>query len=405
MKLREAWETVGTPNFRRSFARRSVKSCHNVEDLRALAERRVPRPVFDYVAGGADQEVTLRANEQAFRQRQLRPRLMVDVSSAETATELFGVRAEMPLILAPTGYTRMMHPEGEIAVARAAAAAGLPYCLSTVASTSIEDVARVVDVRRWFQLYPWRDWRVSRDLMKRAWESGFEALLLAVDVPVPGNRLRDARHGLTIPPSLNGQSMRQILGKPGYWTRMLASSKLEFANLVGAVGAGNVTIESMAGAFSPALEWKQAEKVRESWPGRLLLKGPLSSGECGRAVEIGADGVYLSNHGGRQLDRMMTTPELIPAAREAVGDNRLVVVDSGILHGTDVAVALALGADTAAVGKAYLYGLMAGGESGVARALELIQAEFRRTLQLLGTPTVTSLRAAGEEIFASPRDT
>jgi L-lactate dehydrogenase (cytochrome) len=402
MKLREAWEAVGTPDLRRGLARRGVESCHSVEDLRALAERRVPRPVFDYVAGGADQEVTLRANELAFRRRRLRPRPLVDVSSADTATELFGVKAAMPLILAPTGYTRMMHPDGEIGVARAAAAAELPYCLSTVGSTSIEDIARVPDVRRWFQLYPWKDWRVSSELMQRAWESGFEVLLLSVDVPVPGNRLRDVRHGLTIPPSLTGQSLRQILGKPGYWTRMLAAPKLEFANLAGAVGERNVTIESMAGAFSAALEWSQVEKVRESWPGKLLLKGPLSSGECGRAVELGADGVYLSNHGGRQLDRMMTTPALIPPAREAVGEERLIVVDSGILHGTDVAVALALGADAAAVGKAYLYGLMAGGQPGVSRALELLQAEFRRTLQLLGTPTVTSLRTAGGEIFEAP---
>ena len=357
--------------------------------------------MFDYVEGGADDEVSAAANWVAFRRWRLLPLNLQDVSSPDLRSELMGRPIAMPLLLAPTGYARMMHPDGEIAAARAARRAGLPYVLSTVASTSIEELAATGHSDLWFQLYVWRDRGFTWDLVARAWAAGYRVLELSVDVPVPGHRVRDLRNGLTIPPALTPGTLLGIAIRPTYWVRMLRSPPLRFANAPQRVDGG-VTIENMTAQFDPSLTWDDLAEVRRRWPGELLVKGCLGVGDSRRAIEAGADGVHLSNHGGRQLDRAVAPIDLVRPVRDALGAGPAVIVDSGVRHGSDVAVALALGADAAAVGRAYLYGLMAAGETGVDRALELLRTQFSRTLQLLGTPSVAALRARGSDAIIEP---
>jgi L-lactate dehydrogenase (cytochrome) len=352
--------------------------------------------VFDYVEGGAENELSLRANEAAFREWSFVPVNLRDVSACDPSVELFGRRFPLPLVLAPTGYARMMHPEGELAVARAAGRAGLPYALSTVASTSIEELAATGHPDLWFQLYIWRDRALTYELLARAWEAGYQILEVSVDVPVPGHRIRDVRNGLTIPPQLDPRTLLDIASHPRYWVGMLRSPELQFANAPPGVGdQGGVTIQNMTALFDPSVTWDDFADVRSRWPGKLLIKGCLGAEDAVLAVSAGADGVHLSNHGGRQLDRAVPPLELLPTVRKAIGDESVIVVDSGIRDGADVAIALALGADAAAIGRAYLYGLMVGGEAGVEHAIRLLSAQLRRTLQLLGTRSIADLRARG----------
>lgn len=380
--------------------RRRLRRCHQTADLRALARRRMPRAVFDYVEGGADEELSLAWNRAAFRQWELVPMHPNDVSSADPSTTLFGRSSELPLICAPTGYTRMMHPDGERAVARAAARAGVPYALSTVASTSIEDVAVTGHPDLWFQLYVWRDRGVSRELVGRAWAAGYRALEVSIDVPVAGFRVRDVRNGLTIPPRLSASALLGIALKPAYWIGMLRSPAITFANSPpGVAGSDGITIENMTAQFDASLTWEDVAQLREQWPGTLIVKGPLGPRGAREAVAAGADGLHLSNHGGRQLDRIAPPVELLSEVREAVGDGTTIIVDSGIRHGIDLAIAIALGADAGAIGRAYLYGLMAAGEPGVDHALEVLASEFKRALQLLGVASVAELRTAGPNLL------
>jgi L-lactate dehydrogenase (cytochrome) len=381
-------------------ARARLERCHDLPALMASARRRTPRAVFDYVDGGADDEVTLARNRAAFHEWRLVPSNLRDVSVIDTSIELLSAHFAMPLVLAPTGYTRMMHPEGESAVARAAGRAGLPYTLSTVASSSIEQVAATEHPDLWFQLYIWRDRAMTHDLVARAWEGGYRVLEVSVDVPVAGRRLRDARNGLTIPPQLSGRALLDIGMHPAYWIAMLRSPALSFANAPpGVDGEGGVTIENMTTQFDASVTWDHLAELRELWPGRMLVKGLIRPEEVSRVVAIGADGIHLSNHGGRQLDRVPATIELLPAVREAAPERLVIVLDSGVRNGTDIVVALALGADAAAIGRAYLYGLMAGGEAGVDRALHILSTELRRTMALLGVTTVDELRSAGPELL------
>jgi L-lactate dehydrogenase (cytochrome) len=398
MKLTEVRKLLGFKLPPLDGQTRRLARCNEIEDLRRVARRRIPGPVFDYVDGGADEEITLRANRRAFLRWAFCPDSLVDVSGCDPAINLLGDEIPFPLVLAPTGYTRMMHTDGELAVGRSAARAGLPYALSTVASTSIERLATTGHDRLWFQLYVWKDRGMTRDLIDRAAAAGYRVLELSVDAHVSGNRLRDVRNGLTIPPSLNFSSLLKIGAHPGYWTRMLRSPALEFANAPPSVGSG-VTIENMTSQFDPSVAWDQLDEVRAVWPGPLLVKGPLSPDDARRAVEAGADGVHLSNHGGRQLDRTLPPIEVCPEVRDAVGEEATVVLDSGIRHGADLAVAIARGADAGAVGRAYLYGLMAAGEPGVDRAIELISAQLLRTMQLLGVESVSALRERGPRLI------
>jgi L-lactate dehydrogenase (cytochrome) len=376
--------------------RRRLSACHDIADLRAAGRRLTPRPVFDYVDGGADEELSVRANTRAFRRWQFRPRTLVNVSEPDTSATFLGSVKPLPLALAPTGYTRMMHPAGEIAAARAAQRRGLPYTLSTMATTTIEDVARAADPDLWFQLYILRDRGLNKDLVDRAAAAGYRVLVVTVDCFVTGHRTRDRRNGLVIPPALTAKTLADIAAKPGYWARMLRSPAIGFANFAGHAA---VTIEDTGALFNPAITWDDIAELRARWPGPLVIKGPLGPEDARRAVAAGADGLQLSNHGGRQLDRAVPPVNTITAVREAVGPGVSILVDSGIRHGSDIAVALALGADACAIGRAYLYGLMAGGERGVDKALGILTVQFKRTMQLLGVRSVAELREAGPELL------
>jgi len=387
--------------------RRRLAACHDIADLRAMGRRLTPRPVFDYVDGGADEELSVRANTKAFRRWRFQPRTLVNVSEADTSARFLDSDVPLPLALAPTGYTRMMHPAGEIGAARAAQRHGLPYTLSTMATTTIEAVAEALSSLPtgpgrppgqpdlWFQLYIPRDAGLNKELVDRAAAAGYRVLVVTVDCFVTGHRTRDHRNGLVIPPELTPRTLASIAGKPGYWVRMLRSPAVGFANFA----HSNVTIESTGQLFNPAITWDDIAELRVRWPGQLVIKGPLGVDDAKLAVSAGANGLQLSNHGGRQLDRAIAPVDTIRAVREAVGPEMSLLVDSGIRHGSDIAVAVALGADGCAIGRAYLYGLMAGGEPGVDKALDILAVQFRRTMQLLGVRSVAELRAAGSELL------
>jgi L-lactate dehydrogenase (cytochrome) len=398
MRGSEIRELIRMKPVERDATRRRLSACHDIADLRATGRRLTPRPVFDYVDGGADEELSVRANTRAFRRWRFRPRTLVNVSEADTSAAFLGSVAPMPLALAPTGYTRMMHPGGEIAAARAAQRHGLPYTLSTMATTTIEAVAESAQPDLWFQLYILRDSGLNKELVDRAAAAKYRVLVVTVDCFVTGHRTRDHRNGLVIPPELTARTLLSIAGKPGYWTRMLRNPAIDFANFA---GHETVTIEGTGALFNPAITWDDIADLRARWPGRLVIKGPLGPADCQRAVSVGADGVQLSNHGGRQLDRAMPPVDMIADARAAVGPDVAVLVDSGVRHGSDIAVALALGADACAIGRAYLYGLMAGGEPGVDKALDILAGQFKRTMQLLGVSSVAELRSLGRELLAA----
>ena len=375
---------------------RRLAHCHDIADLRRAAQRLIPRPVFDYVDGGSDEELSLAGNVKAFRRWRLVPRALANVAEVDTAGQVFGQPVPLPLVLAPTGYTRIMHPGGELAAARAATRRGLPYTLSTMANTSIADLAAAAHGDLWFQLYIQTDGGLTRELVDRAAASGFRVLVVTVDTMVTGRRIRDVRNGLTLPPELTMRAIASIGAHPGYWLRLLRSPAVKPANL--AVRRPE-TIAGTASFFHPGISWDDIAALRERWNGKLVIKGPLGAADARRAADAGADGVQLSNHGGRQLDRAVAPIDLLPAVREAVGQDLTVLVDSGVRHGADIATAVALGADAVAIGRAYLYGLMAAGEPGVDRALDLLAEQFRRTLQLLGVTSAAELRELGPELL------
>ena len=396
MRASEIRQLIQTKPVELDATRRRLSACHDIADLRVAGRRLTPRPVFDYVDGGADEELSLRANTRAFRRWRFQPRPLVNVSEADTSARFLDSVAPLPLALAPTGYTRMMHPAGEIGAARAAQRHGLPYTLSTMATTTIEAVAEGAQPDLWFQLYILRDSGLTKELVDRAAAAGYRVLVVTVDTFVTGHRTRDRRNGLVIPPELTARTLASIAGKPGYWIRMLRNPAIDFANFAGHPVA---TIEGTGSLFNPAITWDDIAELRARWPGKLVIKGPLGPADAARAISAGADGLQLSNHGGRQLDRTLPPADMIAAIRETVGPEVSVLVDSGIRHGSDIAVALALGADACAIGRAYLYGLMAGGEPGVDKALDILAEQFRRTMQLLGVRSVAELRAAGRELL------
>jgi len=380
----------GPPRTLDATARR-LRRAASVEDLREQARRRVPRAVFDYTDGGAGRELALRRSRAAFDRVELVPSTLRDVSSVDTSTTVLGGPSALPLVLAPTGFTRLMNHQGETAVARAAARAGVPYALSTMGTTSVEDLAqRVPDGRRWFQLYLWRDREASTQLVRRAALAGYEALVLTVDTPVGGLRLRDVRNGMTIPPAITGRTVLEGARHPSWWLNLLTTEPLEFATLTSFAG----TVTDLANqVFDPSSTLADLRWLRDQWPGRLVVKGVVTVDDAVAAVDTGVDGVVVSNHGGRQLDLSPTPLEVLPAIAAAVGDRAEVFVDGGVLSGSDVAAAVALGARAVLVGRAYLYGLMAGGEAGVDRVLEILRRELVTTMQLTGLTSVAELTA------------
>ncbi|WP_406674548.1 alpha-hydroxy acid oxidase [Nonomuraea sp. N2-4H] len=366
-----------------------VAAAADVWDLRRLAAKRAPRMVFDYVDGAAEGEVSLARSVAAFRRVEFAPRVLRDVSEAPTAVEILGRRISMPVVLGPTGFTRMMHRAGERAVARAAQRAGVPYTLSTMGTTAPAGVAAAAPAGwNWFQLYVVRDRARNLETLSMASEAGMDVLVVTVDVPVAGARLRDVRHGLTVPPTLRWRGALEAVRHPAWWLDFLTSEPLRFATVDGAP-------EDLAGLtnlmFDPSVTFADLEWIRSAWPGRLLVKGVQRADDAKELAALGVDGVVVSNHGGRQLDRAATPLELLPSVVEAVDGRSEVFLDGGVRSGADVAAAVALGARACFIGRAYLYGLMASGEAGVDRVLELLRAGLVRTLQLLGAGGVDGL--------------
>ena len=363
---------------------RRLENALTIEDLRRAARRTTPRSVFDYVDGAAEEEITAARNIAAYRRVTFRPEPLQSVADPDTGVEVFGKRIAMPLVFAPTGYTRMMHHHGEAAVARVAEHFGVPYALSTVGTTSIEDVRAVApggDL--WFQLYCTNDQKINELLVSRAEEAGYSTLLLTVDTSVAGKRLKDVVNGLTIPPALTARTILNMSLFPAWWYHKLTTPGIGFASLAGV--EGNLSSEDVARTmFDPGLDFTVLEWLRERWAGEILVKGITTAEAAREVVRRGADGVVVSNHGGRQLDRSAATLDVLPAVRAAVGEQATVIIDSGIRHGQDIAAARALGADAAMIGRAYLYGIMAGGQDGVVRAYEILAGEYQRCMQLLG---------------------
>jgi len=369
---------------------RQLASALTIGDLRAIARRRVPRGVFEYTDGGAESEISLRRARQLFRDVQFSPSVLRDVSDVDTTTKMLDRDASVPFAFAPTGYSRMMHHDGERAVVRVAEKRGIPYALSTMGTTTIEDVAAAApDARKWFQLYVWRDRRIAEDLMARAQAAGFEALILTVDVPVGGNRLRELRNGFSLPPALTARTILEAATHPAWWLNLLTTSPLTFASLTSSDGTLGEIADKL---FDPSMTIADLEWLRSNWSGPLIIKGIQTVDDARRVVDAGSDAIVLSNHGGRQLDRVPMPLRLLPAVLDAVGDRTEVWVDSGIMTGGDIVAALALGARSTLVGRAYLYGLMAGGEAGVDRAAEILTREVRRTMQLLGARSIGELK-------------
>ncbi len=360
-----------------------------IRDLRDAARRRVPRAVFDYVDGAAEEEVALSRARALFRDLEFHPSALRDVSTVDVASYPLGGRSDLPFSLAPTGFTRLMHHDGEVAVARAAAKAGIPYSLSTMGTTSVEDLRSAVPAgRRWFQLYLWRDRDASADLVARAMAAGYEALIVTVDVPGPGARLRDVRNGLTFPPNLTPRTLADMATHPGWWSHLLAGEPLELASVT---EWGGTIAEMLGRMFDPSVTLHDLEWLRSLWDGPLVVKGVQSVADARDVVSAGADVVQLSSHGGRQLDRAPTPLRLVPDTLDAVGDRAEVWIDTGVMNGGDIVAAHALGARNVLVGRAYLYGLMAGGTRGVERAIEILASEAARYMKLLGASSLSEL--------------
>ncbi|OBH20545.1 alpha-hydroxy-acid oxidizing protein [Mycolicibacter terrae] len=360
-----------------------------VEDLRRIAERRTPKAAFDYTDGAAEDEISLDRARQAFRDIEFHPAILRDVSAVDTGREVLGAPVALPFAIAPTGFTRLMHTAGELAGARAAEAAGIPFSLSTLGTASIEEVAAAAPgVRRWFQLYMWRDRDRSMALLGRAADAGYDTLLATVDCPVAGARHRDTRNGMTIPPALTLRTVADAAVHPGWWFDLLTTEPLAFASLDRWSGTVAQYMDTM---FDPSMTFDDLAWVRSQWPGRFVVKGIQTLADARAVVDLGADGIVLSNHGGRQLDRAPVPFQLLPEVAREVGADTEILLDTGIMSGADIVAAVALGARCTLIGRAYLYGLMAGGQAGVHRVIDILAEQIRRTMRLLGVRELAEL--------------
>ena len=373
-----------------------ISSAINIGDLRARAKARLPRMVFDYIDGGADNEQTLNANASAFRQRELLFNVLAGVTEIDLSVEIMGMKSPLPFILAPTAAQRLFHPRlGELATARGAARFNAPYAVSTLATQSLESIADAHPGPKIFQVYVWKDRQLVADILDRVRAAGYGALALTVDAPVAGNRERDRRNGFTIPVSLNARTVPQALARPGYLFDLLRGGPAQPANFP-LPHAGDV-MTHINTQFDRSISWDYVTWLKNAWDGPLAIKGLSRPDDALRAVQAGADAVWISNHGGRQLDTAPATLDTLPAIRDALDGRAQIILDGGITRGTDIVKALALGADAVAVGKAYLYGLAGGGEAGVARAIEILKDETDRAMALVGRASVAEL---GEDVLA-----
>ncbi|MCC6175346.1 MAG: alpha-hydroxy-acid oxidizing protein [Chloroflexi bacterium] len=377
----------------------------NIDDLRRIARRRLPRAVFDFVDGGAEDETTLRANRLAFQHLTFRPRALVDVSERDQRTTVLGQPVSMPLILAPTGLAGMVWPRGEIEAARAAARRGIIYTVSTHAACSIEEIAEATSGPLWFQLYVLRDRDLTRSLVERAKAAGYRALCLTIDVPILGQRERDLRNGATIPPKITVRNAVDALQRIAWIRGVLRGPGITFKNFVGAqVGLGSDPValwQFISRQHDPSVDWDDLDWFRSIWSGPLAVKGIMTGEDARRAVEHGVDAIIVSNHGGRQLDGLPASIEVLPEVADAVGDRAEVILDGGIRRGTDVVKAIALGARACTIGRPLLYGLAAGGAAGVDRAIEILYNEIDRALGLIGRPRLADVDRSAVRLAGS----
>ena len=369
--------------------KRRLDAAFTIDDLRRIAKRRTPKAAFDYTDGAAEDELSIERARQAFRDIEFRPTILRDVTNVTAGWNVLGQPVVLPFGIAPTGFTRLMHTEGEIAGARAAARAGIPFSLSTLGTCAIEDLVDAAPQgRKWFQLYMWRDRERSMGLVQRAAAAGFDTLLATVDVPVSGARLRDNRNGMTIPPSLTLRTILDAVPHPKWWFDLLTTEPLAFASLDRWPGT---VAEYLTTMFDPSLTFDDLEWIKDQWPGKLVVKGIQTLDDARAVVDRGVDGIVLSNHGGRQLDRAPVPFHLLPTVSRELGKYTEILLDTGIMSGADIVAAIALGARCTLVGRAYLYGLMAGGEAGVNRAIDILHSGIIRTMGLLGVTCLEEL--------------
>ena len=375
------------PTLRRK--KRRLEKAYTIWDLREIAKKRTPKGPFDYTDGSAESEASLERARQAYRDLEFIPSILKDVSSADLTRTALGETFAMPLGIAPTGFTRMMQTEGEIAGARAAEKYGIPFTLSTLGTTTIEDVvASAPSGRNWFQLYMWKDREGSMALVERAKKAGVKNLVLTVDVPVAGQRIRDYRNGLTVPPRLTAGTILNAIPRPAWWINFLTTPSIEFASMKNWEGTVGELLDYM---FDPTMTWDDLKWIRQQWDGTLTVKGIQNLEDAKKAAKLGADAILLSNHGGRQLDRAPVMLHLLADIKKEFKKDYEIHIDTGIMHGADVLAAVALGAQFTYVGRAYLYGLMAGGQDGVERALEIMRTQMVRNMKLLGVNSLDEL--------------
>lgn len=372
-----------------NLRKRRLESAQTIYDLRKIAKRRTPKAAFDYTDGSAEYELSLARARQAFEDIEFHPDILKPALSVDTSTEILGQRSALPFGIAPTGFTRLMQTEGEVAGAGAAGAAGIPFCLSTLGTTSIEDVKKAnPNGRNWFQLYVMRKREISYELAKRADAAGFDTLMFTVDTPVAGNRIRDIRNGFSIPPSLTLGTVLNAIPRPWWWFDFLTTPKLEFASLS---STGGTVAELLNFAMDPTISYEDLDIIRELWSGKIVVKGVQTVEDAAKLVDHGIDGIVLSNHGGRQLDRAPIPFRLLPEVHKEIGHHVPVMMDTGVMSGADVVAAMAVGAKFTFVGRAYLYGLMAGGRQGVDRMIQIMRTDIERTMKLLGVSTIEEL--------------
>ena len=372
-----------------NLKRARLSDAQTIDDLRKIAKRRTPAAAFDYTDGAADDEISMNRARQAFKDVEFHPSILNDVSNVDTSCEVFGGPSSLPFGIAPTGFTRLMQTEGELAGASAAGKAGIPFCLSTLGTTSIEDVkAANPHGRNFFQLYVMRQREISYGLVKRAAEAGFDTLFFTVDTPIAGARLRDKRNGFSIPPQISLGTVANAIPRPWWWVDFLTTPTLSFASLN---STGGTVGELLNSAMDPSIQFSDLEEIRSMWPGKLVVKGVQNVEDSKKLADLGVDGIILSNHGGRQLDRAPVPFWLLPEVVREVGKDLDVTMDTGIMHRADIVAAMAMGAKFTFIGRAYLYGLMAGGEAGVTRAIEILAEQVRRTMQLLQVETIDEL--------------
>lgn len=385
------------PSFKRN--KRKILQAVTIEDLAQIARKKVPKVVFDYVEGSALEEVSFQRSRDAFKRVEFTAHILRDVSKIETQVEILGRKVDMPIIFSPTGYTRLMHHVGEPAVAAVAEKSNLIYCLSTMGTTSPKELAeQVPGARKWFQLYIMKNREDSLTIINQVKSSGYEALLLTVDTPVSGIRVRDTKNGLTIPPRISLKTVLAIARKPIWWLNLFTTKKLEFAAFK---GWNKPMVELAAAIFDPSTKFEDLAWLQTVWSGPIIVKGVQNIDDAKKLADMGVSGIIISNHGGRQLEKGPVPLELLPKIVEAVGNKVDVYIDGAVMSGQDAHAAIAMGAKAVFIGRAYLYGIMAGGEKGVEKVIEIIKRDFTNSMQLTGAQNIAQVQEFGARLRLS----